>query len=491
MNILLKVLTGPHMGAELELTQGDWLVGSDFACDVLLVDVAILPRHALIRIAEDRAWLIPQDGGIVVDNVLVEQEGQELIPFKPFSLGGTYLCCGPAHRPWQAHEMPTLAALNEQAHSALTPTAQPSSQKTQEITTDAPASAHGTSLIEGELKQSDTPQDQTSSNSTDMNSGNDIAHDIGPNTWKTKTAWAIRIVLCLVLLSVLTLGIRHYTMPQDARIAIDVMLSKKPYLNVQAHEDNGTVLLQGFVGKNKDIVSLEELLQGLENAPPIVNTIMSLEDIADELRMIALEHDAIWNVRIRNATIYMNGYVQSKDDFVHILSPVQDKLRSIHSQIEMVYWDDLEKMLNEKVKTAQITHKVQFYPHTMRIAYATQGLTSEEEKRLETLLYEIEDQLLLGSIFIPMHAEPNTKGVVHAEAPKNAHTTDVNTLCASLSVAVQGHQTVLMVNGVPYAQGNRLPQGWLVQEIHPNYIVLLFDKQMHVCQPNIVRTPQQ
>ena len=47
---LLKVFTGPHVGAEILLSDGDYVVGSDDACDVIFSDRFIAPRHAKITL---------------------------------------------------------------------------------------------------------------------------------------------------------------------------------------------------------------------------------------------------------------------------------------------------------------------------------------------------------------------------------------------------------------------------------------------------------
>lgn len=47
--LCLYVFSGPHLGACVELTAGNWTVGSDDACDIILTGLA--PRHAVMAIA--------------------------------------------------------------------------------------------------------------------------------------------------------------------------------------------------------------------------------------------------------------------------------------------------------------------------------------------------------------------------------------------------------------------------------------------------------
>lgn len=50
----LVVVAGAHAGAETTLADGICLVGSDFGCDIILLDAGISPRHLRLRIKEGR-----------------------------------------------------------------------------------------------------------------------------------------------------------------------------------------------------------------------------------------------------------------------------------------------------------------------------------------------------------------------------------------------------------------------------------------------------
>lgn len=47
--VCLYVFSGPHLGACVELAEGNWVVGSDDACDIILTGLA--PRHAVLDIS--------------------------------------------------------------------------------------------------------------------------------------------------------------------------------------------------------------------------------------------------------------------------------------------------------------------------------------------------------------------------------------------------------------------------------------------------------
>lgn len=51
--IILKIFSGPHMGAEIPLMPGDIVVGSGESCDVILHDSTVAPQHVHITVPAD------------------------------------------------------------------------------------------------------------------------------------------------------------------------------------------------------------------------------------------------------------------------------------------------------------------------------------------------------------------------------------------------------------------------------------------------------
>ena len=99
MPYLLKIFSGPHVGAEVALSAGETVIGSDDNCDVVLDDRLIGPRHVLVTIQEDRIECASLEGNAV----LVEGKPVEKVvirPFQYFTIGTTHLAVGPANKPW-------------------------------------------------------------------------------------------------------------------------------------------------------------------------------------------------------------------------------------------------------------------------------------------------------------------------------------------------------------------------------------------------------
>ena len=87
--ISFRILTGPHMGAELVLPAGALLIGSDDSCDVILQDSSVAPRQVRLDIAAEgpSVRVTPLDKTVLAGGEPVPAEGAELPPATPCQLG--------------------------------------------------------------------------------------------------------------------------------------------------------------------------------------------------------------------------------------------------------------------------------------------------------------------------------------------------------------------------------------------------------------------
>lgn len=102
---LLKVFSGPHLGAEVLLPEGDCVIGSDDDCDVIFGDRLIAPRHAKLTLRGESAECTALDGA----SVLIagrSVDAAPIAPFEYFTLGNTHLAYGPADGEWPVTEFP-------------------------------------------------------------------------------------------------------------------------------------------------------------------------------------------------------------------------------------------------------------------------------------------------------------------------------------------------------------------------------------------------
>lgn len=117
--LLLKVLSGPHMGAELQLSPGTVIIGRNLNCDVVLHDSAILDHHVRLDLSPTAMALELLDGGAFLDGRWLQQPSKPYQLYQVVSLGTTHLAVGLLDEPWPQIVLPTLEAIQSQANDAV------------------------------------------------------------------------------------------------------------------------------------------------------------------------------------------------------------------------------------------------------------------------------------------------------------------------------------------------------------------------------------
>jgi type III secretion protein D len=130
----LRVFSGPHRGAEISLPAGEFLVGSDDSCDIILTDHSLSPRHVLVRIATaandtpPEVRVSPVDGPVILQDQPAAAE-TVWAALTPCLLGSTMLA-------WIAHDQPAetwqklvpTSPMHHQTASAVPETSVPESE---------------------------------------------------------------------------------------------------------------------------------------------------------------------------------------------------------------------------------------------------------------------------------------------------------------------------------------------------------------------------
>ena len=89
-SVTLRIFSGPHLGAEIELKEGVYVIGTDDSCDLILADSALVARHAALHVSFpdnlSQVSVEPLDGKVSLSGESVQEE--ERLPARyPFQLG--------------------------------------------------------------------------------------------------------------------------------------------------------------------------------------------------------------------------------------------------------------------------------------------------------------------------------------------------------------------------------------------------------------------
>ncbi|ABM30007.1 type III secretion system inner membrane ring subunit SctD [Nitratidesulfovibrio vulgaris] len=110
-DIILRVFSGPHTGAEVVLPPGDHVIGTEDSCDIILSDGGLAPRHVSIGVtagvpgAPSTVRITPLDGPVRYDDAEVPATGVTLAPATPCHIGETCLAWNTPGAPWETFDL--------------------------------------------------------------------------------------------------------------------------------------------------------------------------------------------------------------------------------------------------------------------------------------------------------------------------------------------------------------------------------------------------
>jgi len=99
---LLKVLSGPHQGAEIALKPGEYLVGSSGDCDVILSDQNLASEHFKLTVGDDGVHLISMGEPLYLGGKVAGEDPLPVEDFEFITAGTTHLVVGPVGGDWPA-----------------------------------------------------------------------------------------------------------------------------------------------------------------------------------------------------------------------------------------------------------------------------------------------------------------------------------------------------------------------------------------------------
>lgn len=109
--VLLKMLSGPHLGAEILLSPGEYTLGRAGRCDIIVSDQTVALVHAQLTITGTDIVIKPLEQPVLVAGVAINGEGMPLQRLQVVTLGTTHFTLGIETDDW--------SHLQNQAHDPL------------------------------------------------------------------------------------------------------------------------------------------------------------------------------------------------------------------------------------------------------------------------------------------------------------------------------------------------------------------------------------
>ena len=260
--VLLRIFSGQHLGAEIELPDGEHVIGTDDSCDIILSDPSLLGRHAVLRTAVSSNPPSLQaealDGAVILDGK--DMAGIcDIPPAHPFQLGTVFFAWAP--------DSTDCAGAWDSVRSALTARGKgaPSSPHNSEPEPEESIAESDSGDAHGNTVASDTPVDDGKANigGTSAESALDPLPDAGR---RSGTSFLLKcVVAAAAFFAALLLCFSWERRPEENhREIVQRLLKEAGYEKLSVTGNNDSVTISGRIASDSErgrILRLAQFLQ--------------------------------------------------------------------------------------------------------------------------------------------------------------------------------------------------------------------------------------
>lgn len=447
---ILKVLSGPHLGAEVSLAAGEYRIGRDADCDIVLTDRSLAAEHALVVVGPDGLRVQPLAGEVLINRQLHEDAARLLPFFTMLAFGTTVVTVGPEAGDWPLLTPPLPGIASEEA--AGPPPAEAGPPRGIEVAPlDAP-------LVPGEQKPLPVPRHGRSLSARQI------------------TVFS----LILIALAALPLGGRlgqqtplsaeGETNGADGREAADpaalirarlIELGQASRLTVEP-DGNGQWQVRGYVESAAERQAAQAGLDELDL--PIRYAIHADEQLEAAARdiLVALGR-RLDQVSVEAGVLTLGGFIPEASDLqraVDIVGRDVTGLRAIRNEVftERAMLDAMRRRLAEENLAGSVRLDLD------RGELVARGRVSSERAEEWEALFAAFDQEY-GRFGIPLVSQV-MRVVDETAAPEQVQ------LDIRAAGGFDGQSWVMLADGQKYLVGSIVADGWRIERIDPDAVHL-------------------
>ncbi len=280
--IVLRIFSGLHLGAEIELEDGNAVLGSDDSCDIILNDSSLAGRHAaLLTKKESDGFSVEAqvlDGVVLIDGNSVSGATQ-VPPSHPFQLATVCLAWAPVDSDLVKAWSDVEAILSERYKRIDTtgteiPTIPDSIEKTDSTDTEETTEPTG--------KEAPEPADDSTAPEENAPGPESESLPKDKRPFFSRIVKGAALISVLVLIGLLCFGWKPPRVTEGRADAVLSLLHEAGYDNLDAIEWLDGVSVSGRIASDSERGKLLRLAQGLDF--PVYLNLAVHSDAADAVR---------------------------------------------------------------------------------------------------------------------------------------------------------------------------------------------------------------
>ena len=454
---ILKVFSGPHIGAEILLSRGRMLIGRGDQCDIVLYDSAISLEHVELVISDQEIQLSSIDQTIYIAGKALTEKMVKVDTYQFITIGTTHFSIGINGENWPQIVIPELDILSTETTESI------ETGKSLDSEPDSPF--HGISFPG--FKKS-------------------VAKYLVRSKY-TKLSVALSLVLTTSAAIAVSLALDGDLVTQQASYAsingvfqkYDADTSKKKveiasetitklkrkitqakFSDIDIEQENNKFLVQGNVTSKTQKKQLIKLLEPYSHKIQFLvyikqQQLSSAKNIASELQINKLNF-SITKPNILTVKGYIeneNDWLQAKDilkDDIEGISEIDDK--EVETQNHRI--QELETLLEEQELISLVDIK-----STPGQVLVMAELTQENAQHWETIAYTFKQRYgkhpLLKAKIVLLEMDPN----------------DLDIQIRGI-VTTGNDSSIVLTSSGSYKEGEQFSNGFTIKTIEPRRVVL-------------------
>lgn len=430
---MLKVLSGPHQGVEVDL-EDSLVVGSSSDCGLILSDSLLQAQHFSFQLKDEDVWIHPIAGKVFVDGHVVKEDMQVKV-FQFITVGTTHFVFGPSETQWP------------------------------------------------EISLQDAPLPMESAEEIADKSQKVLAEDISsPNKAPSSRKKAKLIGITLLGFS-LTIGVififfyfnsASIVLPKGVlsssvhnRIRSEVeLLGWRDEVRVKVAKD-GKFSLKGYVPTNADLAALKEKIYAIDNR--ISMKVYSTERILQQgLEILTMAKSQVKLRELQPGSFVIEGYAFNSDQWEKVKAHLLSEVAGLKDVQDRVYTPMKALTAGRIVLTKyKLIGSVGIFPKEEAVIVS--GTIAQSEKgRWEDARTEM---LRVFTDSVPMQFFV-TMAIAESGADGDGKRRYFEDEVSGIVAKEEGLSHIELKNGKKYFEGSDLPNGYVVNKIEPEIITL-------------------
>ncbi|CAM2005067.1 type III secretion system inner membrane ring subunit SctD [Acanthopleuribacter pedis] len=450
--LLLKIFSGPQVGAEIILNSGAYVMGIDDDCDLILHDQNMADKHLTLKLSGGQIFVRPFGQEVVmVGGERVTDPGEtEVQPFSIITAGTTHFGLGPVDEKWPMFFLPDL--INQDG---------------------------GKQGIDPEAKTKEQPLDSEPDEDEELSEEEQAAQ--AAKKAKTKKRARLALALMFFFLAIFWFSRLFTPEPGDETVPIAdlgtpsekviVILDRLAMNHLSLFQKtNRRLTLGGYVATQEEKLQLGRALRKEK-------VDVSFEVVAeDALVTSANEVLGIYslNLGVRSlgaGNIEIHGFTEEADVLLKAVRTMLADISGIEAITnDVVTWPDLLDFFYKEMKKEDLLDVVKLELHGGKRLVVKGNLGPNQLESWDLVRQNYNEKY---PELLEMREQFNEVTPVKPRKAKNS-----NKLALQIAtVSVGSQRYITTAKGDKLFEGSRLPSGHIIKAIHSDKLILEFNGQ--------------